>query len=237
VADHVKGSRGYSSTVRAEGARRTRGAVVAAATRLFVEHGYEGTSLAGIAREAGVARPTVIAAHGSKAALLSRVLDEALAGDDEAVPVRDRPWFRPVWDATSAAGALTAYAGVCVLIAARAGAVVEVVRRASDSAPEVRELWDRWLAGRRAGAAMVIGRDVVTAALRPPLTPETAADVLWTLNDPDLYVSLVDHRGWPVARFEAWLAEAMCRLLLADDARAGGPDPAAEPPPRPARRR
>jgi AcrR family transcriptional regulator len=216
VAEGVKSSRAYTSPVRAEGARRTRQAVVRAATRLFVERGYAATSLADIAREAGVARPTVVATGGSKAALLSRVLDEALAGDDEPVPVRDRPWFRPVWDAATAREALVAYAGVCVLIAERAGAVVETVRRATDSAPEVAELWERWLAGRRAGAAMVVGRDVVTAALRPGLDPATAADVLWTLNDPGLRASLVEGRGWSPEAYRRWLADTMCRLLLAE---------------------
>jgi hypothetical protein len=61
-----------------------------------------------------------VTAFGTKAALLSRVLDETLAGDDEPVPVRDRPWFQPVWQATTAPATLDAYAGVCVLISALA---------------------------------------------------------------------------------------------------------------------
>jgi AcrR family transcriptional regulator len=188
---------------------------VSAATQLFLDRGYGGTSLTDVAERAGVARPTVIAAFGSKPGLLSRVLDEALAGDDEPVPVRDRPWFRPVWDATTAPDVLAAYARVCVLIGDRAGHVVEVVRRATDSAPEVAELWEGWLRGRRAGAAMVVERPLVVAALRPSLTVETAGDVLWTLNDPDLFVSLVEVRGWPVRTFETWLADTMRSLLLA----------------------
>ncbi len=220
MPDDVKGEpagpsrRGYSSQVRAEGARRTRTAIVEAATRLFLDAGYQATSLAEVARAAGVARPTVLAAFGSKAALLSRVLDEALAGDDEPVPVRDRGWFRPVWEATTAAETLVAYAGVCVLIGGRAGGVVEVVRQAGDSSPESAALWQSWLRGRRAGAAMVVDRPVVTAALRDGLTPDAAADVLWTLNDPGLFASLVCLRGWDVTVYESWLADTMCRLLL-----------------------
>jgi AcrR family transcriptional regulator len=214
VADGVKEPRPYKSAVRAEGARRTRKAIVVAATDLFVQRGYEGTSLAEIAAAAGVARPTLVAAFGTKPALVSRVLDEALAGDDEPVPVRDRPWFRPVWEATTAHDALQAYAHVCLVIGRRAAAVVEMLRRASDSAPEVAELWRSWLRGRHAGATMVVQRDVVSASLRPGLTPETAADVLWRLNDPDHYASLVTDRGWHEERFESWLADAMIALLL-----------------------
>lgn len=206
--------RPYTSTVRAEGARLTRAAIVSAAARLFVERGYEGTSLADVAQAAGVARPTVVAAFGSKPALLSRVLDESLAGDDEPVPISERTWFRPVWDAPTARGVLAAYARVCVIIGARAGGVVEVVRRASDSAPEVAQLWTSWLQGRRAGAAMVVERQPVRAALRPGLTVQTAGDVLWTLNDPDRYVCLVEQQSWDEVTYETWLAETMCLLLL-----------------------
>ena len=213
-AGDVKAPRPYSSRVRAEGARRTREAIVVAATALFLERGYEGTSLTDIAARAGVARPTVVAAFGTKPALLSRVLDEALAGDDEAVPVRDRPWFRPVWEATTAVDVLRAYAHVGLVIGRRAAGVVEMVRRASDSAPEVADLWQSWLRGRHIGATMVIHHEAVLAALRPDLTPEAAADVLWRFNDPDHYASLVVDRGWDETRFESWLADAMIRLLL-----------------------
>jgi hypothetical protein len=61
---------------------------------------------------------------------------------------------------------------------------------------------------------MVVRHEAVVAALRPDLTPETAADVLWRLNDPDHYASLVVERGWDETRFESWLADAMIRLLL-----------------------
>ncbi|HEX8864135.1 MAG TPA: TetR family transcriptional regulator, partial [Lentzea sp.] len=133
--------REYRSRVREEGARRTRQAVVAAAAELFVSQGYAGTSLTDVAKAAGVSRPTVFSAFGSKPALLREVLDEALAGDDHPVPVRDRPWFQPVWAARTPAAALDAYADVCVLIGGRAAALFEAVRQAADDAPEAAELW------------------------------------------------------------------------------------------------
>jgi AcrR family transcriptional regulator len=213
VAD-VKGRRPYRSAVREEGARRTRRAVVAAATELFTGRGYAATSLADVATAAGVARPTVFAAFGSKAALLRQVLDQAIAGDDEPVPVADRPWFRPVWDAQDAGAVLDAYAAVCTLIGRRAGRAFEAVRRAADAAPEVAELWETLLANRVAGARMVIGQLVTVGALRDGLTVERAVDVLWFFNDPAHHRSLVGHQGWPEAEFQGWLAGQMRAALL-----------------------
>ena len=206
--------RAYRSPARAEAADRTRRAVVAAATALFVERGYSAASLRDIADVAGVARPTVAAAFGSKPALLRRVLDEALAGDDEPVPVAQRPWFAPVWEATTAAGALDAYAGVCTVIAQRAARLFEVVRRAAGDSPECAELWTTLAANRRAGAAMVARHAAGLGPLRADLDAERAVDALWVFNDPAHYDALVVQRGWSEAEFRAWLAEQMRAALL-----------------------
>ncbi len=214
MREEGKSRRPYTSRVREESARRTRAAITAAAARLFVTEGYAATSFDAVAREAGVARPTVVTAFGTKAALLSRVLDEALAGDDALVPVRDRPWFAPVWEATTAPAVLDAYAEVCLLIARRAAAVVEALHRAADSDPGTEALWESWLRGRRAGAAMVVEREVVLSALRDDLDVTTAGDVLWTLNDPGLYTLLVVRSGWTAERYRTWLATHMQAALL-----------------------
>jgi len=185
--------------------------VVAAARKLFAEQGYVATSLAEVAAEAGVARPTVFAAFGSKGALLSQVLDEALAGDDEPVAVADRPWFRPVWDAASPPEVLAAYAGVCTLIGRRAARMFEVVRRAADDSPEVRELWETLCRNRIAGARMVVERAVERGAA---VDPERAVDSLWIFNDPAHYDALVHRRGWPEDAFTPWLAARMRDAVL-----------------------
>ena len=126
--------------MREEAARRTRRAIVLAAETLFEERGYGGTSLSEVAAAAGVARPTVTAAFGSKPALLREVVDEALAGDDEPVPVADRPWFRPVWEAQTPYELFGAYAQVSTIIGSRAALLFEVVRRATDASPIVADL-------------------------------------------------------------------------------------------------
>ncbi|MDY7087551.1 MAG: helix-turn-helix domain-containing protein [Actinomycetota bacterium] len=214
--DDRKPARPYRSAVRQASARRTRQAVVRAATDLFVANGYGPTSLAQVATAAGVARPTVFAAFGSKAALLRQVLDEALAGDDEPAPVAQRPWFRPVWEAQAPGAVLHGYAKVCTLIGGRAARVFEMVRRAADEAPELTEVWETLLANRRAGARMIVERLVTLGAtLRQGAELERAVDELWFYNDPAHYGALVLHCGWTEESFQAWLAERMCEVLLA----------------------
>jgi hypothetical protein len=128
--------------------------------------------------------------------------------------VAERPWFRPVWDASTAGEVLDAYADVCVLIGARAAAVFEVVRRAADNAPEVAELWRTMLDNRRAGAAMVIRRVETLGPLAGNLTTATATDVLWLLNDSAHYGTLVLECGWLPPTYRTWLARTMRDAIL-----------------------
>lgn len=209
-----KPTRQYRSPVREQNARRTRQAVVAAAAELFVARGYAGTSLADVAAAAGVARPTVFATFGSKAALLRQVLDQALAGDDEPIPVAQRPWFRPVWEADTQEGVLDAYAAAATLVNSRAAPIFEIVRRAADQGPEVAEVWQTLLRNRRLGARMVVERVGSLGPLRQGSDLERAVDVLWIFNDPAHYDALVRHCGWTEDGFRTWLSERMRDALL-----------------------
>jgi AcrR family transcriptional regulator len=215
--------RAYDSPLRAEAAQRTRQAVIAAATQLFVERGYAGTPLTAIAERAGVARPTVFATFGSKAALLKEALDRALSGDDEDVPVAQQPWFSPVWAATDPVDALRAYATVCSMIGNRAAGLFEVVRRAADDSPEAHDLWVTLQANRRAGAAMVVDHLLTMGdVLHEGLSRDRAVDRIWLLNDPAHHLALVGSCGWDELEYSAWLADQMTESLIASPRAASG---------------
>ena len=81
---------------RAEKARATRRRIIAAAADSFVAHGYGATLLDQVAAEAGVAVQTVYFHFGNKRTLLKHVLDVAAVGDDEPVPLLERPWVREI---------------------------------------------------------------------------------------------------------------------------------------------
>src|SRR5918911_2787030 len=90
----VKPRRPYHSPQRQRQAQTTRRQIVDAAGRLFSRHGYFGTTMEAIAREAGVADPTVYAAFGSKRAILSALIDAAIFGPDPpGTPVSQRSWY------------------------------------------------------------------------------------------------------------------------------------------------
>src|SRR5918997_1480303 len=81
---------------RAEQARATRRRIIAAAASQFVAHGYGATLLDQVAEQAGVAVQTVYFHFGNKRTLLKEALDVAAVGDDDPVPLMERPWVKEI---------------------------------------------------------------------------------------------------------------------------------------------
>ena len=86
----VKNQRGYHSPLRESQARETRRRVIDSARDLFLEQGYPATTIAAVARRAGVSADTIYSTFGSKGALLKEVLDVVIGGDDAPSPLLDR---------------------------------------------------------------------------------------------------------------------------------------------------
>ena len=87
----VNPRRRYNATSRRDQALRSREAILRHAHRLFVQHGYVGTTMAAIAADAGVSVETIYKSIGNKPAVLKAVLDVAIVGDHAAVPMLARP--------------------------------------------------------------------------------------------------------------------------------------------------
>jgi AcrR family transcriptional regulator len=216
----VKARRRYDSPRRREQAAATRQAILEAAERLFAERGYVGTSVAEIAQAAGVALKTVYAVFGTKANVLRGLWNLRMRGDEEPVPMAERPWFREIIDEPDPRRRLALVARNARIVRERTGTVTEIVRHAAPADEQIAELWDRFQRefyelGMR-GITDTLERDGV---LSPDL--DTATDILWTLNHPDVYLLLVRQRGWNPEAYERWLADTLCKELLNSPTSAG----------------
>jgi AcrR family transcriptional regulator len=201
----VQSRRPYHSPRRQEQARLTRRAILDAALPLFVECGYAGTSLADIAQGAGVALKTVQAVFGTKAKLLSALWDVTVVGDDEAIPLAERTWFREMLEEPDARRQLELGARIATQIKHRVGALTEVIRRAAHADPEIGNLWQLFQDQYLENQTMVAQSLAANGALRDGLDVADAAEMLWTLNHPSVYYLLVYERGWSEERYERWL--------------------------------
>ena len=213
MSDPVK--RRYRSAVRQEQARRTRQAILAAATQLFAEQGYAATTIAQIAAAADVAVDTVYASVGTKPVLMRLLMETAISGTDQAVPAEQRDYVRQVKAAASARQKIEIYAAAVVDVNTRLAPLHLVLRAAAAAAPELAGIRDQISARRAANMRLFAADLAATGELRPGLDLDEIADVVWSMNSAEYFTLLVRERGWAPDRFAAWLAGAWCRLFLA----------------------
>lgn len=215
VADDVKSPRRYVSAVRAEQAAATRHAVLSAARELFAEKGYAATSIAAIAARAGVAVDTVYAAAGRKPALLRELVETSLSGTDQTVPAVQRDYVIRMRAAGSAREKLEIYAAAVSAIGIRMAPIHLALAEAAVTDGDCAALRAE-IDARRAANMRLLAADLrATGELRPDLTDEEVADIVWSMNAAEYRALLVGARGWSAERFGAWLADAWTRLLIA----------------------
>jgi AcrR family transcriptional regulator len=186
--------------------------VCEAAYRLFSTKGYLATSIEDIAAEAGVARPTVFTAVGPKPVILRTVVDQALAGDDAPVPIAERSWWREAIEEPDPVRSIQLYARNMCRISGQAALVLRALEVAASIDTDAADVWARFQQQRRVGLnefAVTLAQK--TNALR--YDEDTITDTMWTLA-PDAYLRLVHDAGWPVERFQAWLADLLLRMFL-----------------------
>ncbi|MBA8795473.1 AcrR family transcriptional regulator [Friedmanniella endophytica] len=209
------GRRRYDTSNRRAAAEQTRERVLAAAHERFLADGYAATTVAAVARAAGVAADTVYASVGRKPALFRELVERALSGTARAVPGRERDYAVALRAAPDARAKLAVYAGAVAALQGRLAPLFLVLREAAAAEPELAALWSG-IAERRARNMRELADDLlVTGELRSDLSRDEIADVIWTMNSAEYYAQLVVERGWSPERFADWLLDAWSRLLLA----------------------
>jgi TetR/AcrR family transcriptional regulator, regulator of autoinduction and epiphytic fitness len=209
-----KPRRSYVSTTRTERAQNTRKLVIEAATRLFVQQGYAMTTMRAIAAEATVSVPTVELLFGTKAQLLHVVIDVAVAGDDEPVPVLSRAWATDAQSARDLADFLSAVALVLSEAQARSAGVMLAAYEAAASDPDIQLLILDRESQRERTTSWIVDGLVERAGLRSGLDRAGAIDTVWLLMDPVVFSRLTRHRGWSPDRYASWFADSVAQVLV-----------------------
>lgn len=218
VSDDVKARaarrRAYDSPVRRARAQATERRVLEAAGASFAEMGYVGTSMAAIATRAGVDARTVYKIFGTKVALLSRLVDVAMVGDQEAVPVAARPWAAGAFEASTGAERVNAFASAIRQVMERAGDAFRTAAQAAVAEPEAAALWASGQRKREQDATSFVAALEDAAMVRSDRTSADAVASVWLLASPETYLQLTDGLGWSPDEYERWLDRSLADALL-----------------------
>lgn len=213
VVTEVK-RRPYDATKRRARSTDTRRRILDAARELLLQRGYRATTILAIAAEAEVSVDTVYELVGRKPVILQELIEQAISGTDRAVVAEDRDYVRAILATRDPIEKLTIYAAAMRNIQARMAPLHLALRDASSTEPESKQVW-REINDRRAMNMRKLVRDLnSTGRMRPDLSLSEAADVIWATNSAEMYVMLTVERGWSSRRYEKWLADSWCRLLL-----------------------
>ena len=199
------------SPLRREQAALTRARIVEGATAVFELRGYEGARIEDIAKEAGVAVPTVYKVFTNKRTLLKSSVEAAIT-EGEAGEVERLAWFREQLEEPTAEGQLRLIARNARRMYDRAGQLLEVVRAAAASDSDIEALWRAINDERLARARTSAERLARKAKLRT--TVGAAALTLWTLSIPELYVLQIHAGGLNADDYERWLGDLLVAALL-----------------------
>ena len=214
MARDVKSKRPYESPRRRAQAEATRRDILDAAQRLFEANGYAATTMAEIAKEAGVALKTVYLAFQTKSGLLRTLWNVLLRGDESDRPVAERRWYLDVLEEQDPERQLRLNARNSAAGKRRLSAILEVIHSAAAIDPDVAALWQRIQTDYHANQRAIVESLQQHGHLRPGLDVKRATDILWTIHHPNTWQLLVVDRGWTPDRYEQWTGDVTCAELL-----------------------
>ncbi|RZS44947.1 TetR family transcriptional regulator [Herbihabitans rhizosphaerae] len=178
--------------------------ILTAARGLFTERGYARTPIRLIAQQAGVSPQTIYAHFGSKAGVLTGLVD--LLDDEAGLP----DLIRTVDDLDDPRELLGLLARAARQIGERCGDIVAILRSGAAVEPDIAATQAEGWRRNRLAVEMVIRRIRDTGT---PVDPR-AGDVVAALMRPGVHNSLVIEAGWSHDEYESWLAETLAGTVL-----------------------
>jgi AcrR family transcriptional regulator len=209
--------RSYDSSRRQAQASETRAAIVRAARDLFLSQGYGRTTIADVARDAGVSVETIYGAFGNKATLLHKAWDITVGGDDEEIVFHERPEVMAIRSEPDLAKRLRLHAALSTATAQRIAPFQLMVQAAAGAEPAAAAMLEEMGRQRLAGITVMAGEAAKTGQLS--VSEEECRDVIWSMTDWTLWHRLVNERGWTNERFATWLGELWVERLVQPPAR------------------
>ncbi|MFS6531168.1 helix-turn-helix domain-containing protein [Microbacterium aurugineum] len=199
--------RAYRSELRARQALETRERIVSASARLFATQGYQATTIAAIAREAGVSAETV-KTTASKAELLIAAFEVTFSGSEGAETLADTDVANGLLDLPDDVFLDTVLTQITTANA-RGHGLWTVLLGAALSDPVVDEALRRILEHRSADYRGLVSELRRRDLASPGIDDSAVADALSFLLSPESYQQLVTQSGWTSERYAEWLRRAV----------------------------
>ena len=205
--------RTYDAERRRTAAEESRKEVLAKSREMFLAAGYGRTTIAEIARAAGVSKESVYKGFGGKPGLVRAIYEQSLLGAGGS-PAEERS-DRAQTTVTDPHELMKQFGRFITEVSSLGSPVFLLIRDAAasgdpDMAALLRDVDDGRYRRMLHNAHQVLARGF----LRPRLTEEEVADVMFTCSSAELYETLVIKRGWSAERYGRFMARTLAANLL-----------------------
>jgi AcrR family transcriptional regulator len=190
------------------GRPETRSAILEAARKLFEHADYHDVGMEEVARQAGVSRQAVYLHFGSKANLLTAVVQHV----NEANRMGER--LAEVAHAPSGLDAMDLWVDISAQVTPSVLPLAARLDTARRVAPAAAAVWNSQMDDRRRWCARIIRRLEREGRLAQEWSVESAADTLWALTLPRVFEDLVHERGWSSRRYARNLQQLLRQALV-----------------------
>lgn len=207
--EESRGSSGiHHSSRREQQAAETRRLILTAARRLFSQQGYGATSIAQIAREAGVAIPTIYTSVGTKRDLLSS-LNELAAADADVRQLVPR-----MLATQDPAELIALQTRLSRGLSEKAGDIIRAMETAATADPDLAGPYQAGTQRHRSGTRATIVRLANLGALRDAMTIDHAAALMDVMLTAGSWRTLTEFHGLSFDEAENLLTDSLTRLLI-----------------------
>jgi hypothetical protein len=152
---------------------------------------------------------------GNKRTLLKEALDVAAVGDDDAVPLMDRPWVREMREEADPVRIIVLWMATGRAILDRIAPLMRVVRGATGTDPEVAAQWDTNQAQTRSAHGFLVELLAERGALKPGLDVEQARDIAFVIGNAETYLQFTDVCGWTPDQWQERTVAVLTAALVA----------------------
>ena len=146
--------------------------------------------------------------------ILAHAMDLAAGTDGQPIPAMLRSYIQEVASERNQPRQIQMFASRMQMFFSHIAPVMEVMRAAAKTEPEIDTLLKKYLNDRYQGMGLFIDCLLANGPLRSGLSKLTAVETIWTLASAEVYNLLARDRGWSGEEYEVWLSETLGKLLL-----------------------
>jgi hypothetical protein len=96
----------------------------------------------------------------------------------------------------------------------RVAPIFEIMRTAAKTEPDIAELLMTLLDERLHNMTILVQSISSHSPLREGLDIPQAAEIVWTVTNPEVFTLLTGIRGWSKEHYSHWLGDTLVRLLI-----------------------